>query len=184
MCTWMEILRLTKLSDEQLAWFRLQSGLARWASDREEVEDCDLMLFALFHFLRELGLRKEDIVVLMVRFDKQLTSLAYTLLTVKRETAVPLTVLNIIDNRYAAMGNLGTRAPVFDFKEKCDVKMCPMPLLSMSIVLPRLLGIVLERRGQPLGSRSPAEGLPAPQAGGSSASEPSDQPPPASVVDR
>lgn len=114
------------------------------------VTEGEFLLLLLYDILKSHGLRQEHLVALLKHYRRPVLEWVKDMVAAKKP--VPAMALVIADGRYAGLTN---EEEVFDFTELETVAQIPVPVVSLSVVLPTLYWRAVEA-AQALSDRPPA----------------------------
>ena len=102
-------------------------------SEAKVLTSGEALALLVYDFLIQLNFKAEQVAALVKRYEDTFLKLGRELAACAPDAAVSMTTLVVADNRYAFIGKDG-----YDLTELVAVESVPVPVLSLSIVLPRL----------------------------------------------
>jgi hypothetical protein len=135
MFTWSTIQGVSSLEPKDIR-FVLLTLLDSRTSDKS-VTSGEALCLLVYDLLTQLGFKQEHCSSIVKHYKESLYSLGRML---EGQKHVPMAALSLMDNRFSALMGMGKdkEPSIYDFIEMDAVERVPIPVLSVSIVLPRL----------------------------------------------
>ena len=159
MFTWNALCSISELREADIR-FVLSTLLNSPVGNDKVATSGEALALLVYDLLQVSGFPKERTSALVKFFKPQFIELGRTLDAAKLGDKTPLTAISIADNRYAFWVG---RKEGYDLTELVVVEKVPVPVLSLSIVLPKLYQRALRVLSEPDRQHSGEEAGPRPE---------------------
>lgn len=144
----MQILTLTHLEQADLGVIRGQ--ILKRPLPHDFVERQELIFYLLYDLLGKMGFQTTHRMGILEHFKDSLLKCGVQYAATLKHEAVPLTMLQIMDNRYASVVGIDE---IYDFKATVSLRRIQTPIVSLVVVLPKLYWHGLLALESPSGQR-------------------------------
>ena len=143
MFTYLMMQTITSLEPKDIR-FVLRTLLDRPTSDTTVTAE-EALCLCLYDMLSQMQYKTEDISAIIKAYKDRIFECGRMYANTQSNKKVKIQVLLIADGRYAVWG--GNAEGIYDFKEMVWLEQLPIPVWTLSIVLPRLYQRVIKAAG-------------------------------------